>query len=223
MTANAPRCARCLSALTVTLSDARLCPVCLFGQAMQRSEDELAPDAAPPYHTITVLARGVSSITYLATPIGTTRHVALKVVGPRSDVRDVVRRFERWRDLVSFTRYPGIARLLDVGPVTGQRLYLASEYVPGRSVGRMLAEGAINPAAGARIADQLEQALAALRTKGVAHMGLSAEHVRIRGEGRPCIGIIGFGQALVLNEAEPDTGDDEAVVRRLTTELRGTA
>ncbi len=184
-------------------------------------EDDAPLDAEPPYRTITMIARSASSITYLATPLGTTRRVAFKVIGPRSDVREVSRRFERWRRLVAFQRYPGVARLHDVGPAPGGCLYLAAEYVQGRSLAQLLAQGALAAGARTAIALQLEDTLRAMRLAGVAHMHITLDRVRVSGATAPRVGLIGFGEALVACAAEPDPAIDERQVGHILEALQG--
>src|SRR5215210_498597 len=120
------RCPRCGSPVPVTLSQAQLCPVCVLGNALTLpAEDDFELDTDPPYQTITVVARSAGGITYLATPVGPTRRVALKIVGPRSDVRDVVRRFGRGGGVLAFERWAGGARRHGVGPAADRCVDLA--------------------------------------------------------------------------------------------------
>ena len=220
MAGELPRCARCGSRIPVTLSDARLCPVCLMSDVLD-DDDEAALDldADPPYQIITVLARGTSGTTYLAAPIGTTRRVALKVVGPRTDVRAVVERFERWRRLVAFERFPGVARLLDVGPAPRGCIYLAWDYVQGPSLAGVLQRGALSPSASRGVLAQVSGAVLALKARGVAHMRLTPERIRVSGEDDTQVGIIGFGQALVLDAAAPSPDRDLESVALLSATL----
>src|SRR5215471_4676069 len=136
------RCPQCGVALPLD-SAAGLCPQCLLKMAL---ETETHPDIEPPgdtsekdsgrqfgpYKTLRLLGRGGMGAVYLAEqqqPI--RRLVALKVIKPGMDTREVIARFESERQALAMMDHPNIARVFDAGSGTDRRPYFAMEYVSG--------------------------------------------------------------------------------------------
>ncbi len=59
------------------------------------------------------------------------RRVALKVIKPGMDTREVVSRFESERQALALMSHPNIARVFDAGASEDGRPYFVMEYVPG--------------------------------------------------------------------------------------------
>src|SRR5258707_10683309 len=81
-----------------------------------------------PYCLLQVLGRGGMGIVYLAqqeAPL--RRQVALKVIRPGLDSREIVRRFESERQALALMSHPHIARVLDGGSTADGRPYFAME------------------------------------------------------------------------------------------------
>src|SRR5437588_4592986 len=97
------------------------------------ASDEDGPGAAAcPYRIITLLGGGAVSVTYLAQTItGSPKYVALKIIHSCTDSSTIMSRFMRWKDLLRDIRHPGLAPLVDAGPLAPRGIYLASEYVSG--------------------------------------------------------------------------------------------
>ena len=112
-----------------------------------------------------VIAAGGSGTVYRARQLALERTVALKVL--RDEVardRDFIERFKREARAASRLDHPNSVRVLDFGQHGDSLLYLAMEYVEGRTLFQIIQEEW--PLAHKRIVDILSQVLAAL---GVAH------------------------------------------------------
>ena len=59
------------------------------------------------------------------------RTVALKLIKPGMDSRQIVARFESERQALALMDHPNIARVFDAGAAEGGQPYFAMEYVPG--------------------------------------------------------------------------------------------
>jgi len=88
-----------------------------------------------PYKVLSFLGEGGFGIVYLAEqkkPV--RRQVALKVIKPGMDSKQVIARFEAEQQALALLDHPNIARVFDAGTTEQGRLYFAMEYVKGRSV-----------------------------------------------------------------------------------------
>jgi len=98
----------------------------------------LGPDAVGPggkvgrYKLLSVLGEGGCGIVYLAEqqrPV--RRRVALKVIKPGMDTKQVIARFEAERQALALLDHPNIAHVYDAGTTKVGRPYFVMEYVKG--------------------------------------------------------------------------------------------
>jgi non-specific serine/threonine protein kinase/serine/threonine-protein kinase len=83
-----------------------------------------------PYKTLHLLGRGGMGAVYLAEQQRPFRRfVALKVIKPGMDTREVIARFESERQALALMDHPNIARVFDAGSVDDEHPYFAMEYV----------------------------------------------------------------------------------------------
>ena len=118
------------------------CPVCLLRMGLQAGAGPGTPGAAAaavpgvigPYHLLQVLGEGGMGIVYLAEqrePL--VRRVALKLIKPGMDTREVLARFEAERQALALMDHPSIARVLDAGLGPGDRH--SGSHVNSRAAG----------------------------------------------------------------------------------------
>jgi non-specific serine/threonine protein kinase/serine/threonine-protein kinase len=84
------------------------------------------------YRILSVLGEGGFGVVYLAEqerPI--RRRVALKLIKPGMDTKQVIARFEAERQALALMDHPGIAQVFEAGATETGRPYFAMEYVPG--------------------------------------------------------------------------------------------
>jgi serine/threonine protein kinase len=129
-----------------------LCPVCLLKIGLQAgagpgtgggdTAGTGAPGAAAaavpgvigPYHLSQLLGEGGMGLVYLAEqrePL--VRRVALKLIKPSLDTREVLARFEAERQALALMDHPNIAHVLDAGLGPGDRH--SGSYVDSRAAG----------------------------------------------------------------------------------------
>ncbi|MCU0918219.1 MAG: WD40 repeat domain-containing serine/threonine-protein kinase [Planctomycetes bacterium] len=85
-----------------------------------------------PYKLLRILGEGGCGIVYLAEqqrPV--KRRVALKVIKPGMDTKQVIARFEAERQALALLDHPNIAHVFDAGTTDTGRPYFAMEYVKG--------------------------------------------------------------------------------------------
>ena len=146
------------------------------------------------YHVRSRIAHGGMATVYLATDTRLDREVALKVM--HADLArdaDFVARFIGEAKSVAKLSHPNIVGVYDQG-ADGQYLYLAMEYVPGRTLRELLRERGWLPWQEAlAIMDPVLAGLAAAHQAGIVHRDMKPENVLLTDDGR--VKVVDFGLA----------------------------
>jgi serine/threonine-protein kinase len=146
------------------------------------------------------IAHGGMATVYLAMDTRLDREVALKVMHAelaRDD--DFVRRFIGEAKSVARLSHQNVVAVFDQG-ADGPLLYLAMEYVPGRTLKEMLHDnGRLPPAVALEIMTGVLGGLAAAHTSGIVHRDVKPENVLLTADGR--IKVADFGLARALTAA----------------------
>jgi eukaryotic-like serine/threonine-protein kinase len=146
------------------------------------------------YHVRSRIAHGGMATVYLATDTRLDRLVALKVMHAEL-ARDAefVGRFIGEAKSVARLSHPNIVAVFDQGS-DGHYLYLAMEYVPGRTLRSVLRERGWFPSGEAlEIMDPILAGLAAAHRSGIVHRDVKPENVLLTGDGR--VKVVDFGLA----------------------------
>ena len=146
------------------------------------------------YHVRSRIAHGGMATVYLATDTRLDRQVAVKVMHAEL-TRDAefVTRFIGEAKSVARLSHPNIVAVFDQGS-DGRYLYLAMEYVPGRTLRSLLREhGRMRPDAALNIMDPILSGLAAAHTAGIVHRDVKPENVLLTADGR--VKVVDFGLA----------------------------
>jgi serine/threonine protein kinase len=115
-------------------------PVADFGQTMDFTSAEAPlPEKAGtqigPYKLLEQIGEGGMGVVFMAEqfqPI--RRRVALKVIKPGMDTRQVIARFEAERQALAMMDHPNIAKVFDAGTTASGRPYFVMELVRGISI-----------------------------------------------------------------------------------------
>jgi eukaryotic-like serine/threonine-protein kinase len=146
------------------------------------------------YHVRSHIAHGGMATVYLATDTRLDREVALKVM--HADLArdaDFVGRFIGEAKSVAKLSHPNIVGVYDQG-ADGQYLYLAMEYVPGRTLRALMRERGWLPWQEAlAVIDPVLAGLAAAHQAGIVHRDVKPENVLITDDGR--VKVVDFGLA----------------------------
>src|SRR6478672_5300354 len=128
------------------------------------------------------LGRGGMGTVYLATHIGTERHVAVKVIAPQYMERsEFVERFRREARAAGRLRHPNVVNVTDFGFAEishGQVAYLVMEYLDGCTLGEILEEEKNLPVGWTL--DILEQVCSAVHEahqQGIIHRDLKPDNI----------------------------------------------
>jgi eukaryotic-like serine/threonine-protein kinase len=168
-------------------------------------------DTGGRYEVVRLLGKGGMGTVYLARQTALDRDVALKVIAVQESglPPDAVARFEQEMRATARVEHPNTVRLYDSGPA-GHGLYLAMEYLPGRTLREVLdADGRLPAARAIRIATQIARALTAAHRQRIVHRDLKPENIMLLDQfGQPdFVKVLDFGIARFLDaQTAPLTG-----------------
>jgi serine/threonine-protein kinase len=153
-----------------------------------------AGDRLDQYQLTDVLARSGMASIFKATDTASGETVALKVPHPQYE-SDVVfyERFRREEEIGQRVDHPAIVRVLK--PIEKTRMYMAMEFVEGRSLRAIMGEeGPMAAERALAIARDVAGALAYLHDRGIVHRDIKPENILVTASG--AVKILDFGIAL---------------------------
>jgi len=171
-------------------------------------DDTLAdPPPASPVHLVGRLLDGRYAVTariahggmatvYQATDTRLDREVALKVMHAElARDEEFVRRFIGEAKSVARLSHQNVVAVFDQG-ADGPFLYLAMEYVPGRTLKEVLRDsGRFSPATALEIMTGVLDGLAAAHASGIVHRDIKPENVLLTADGRIKVADFGLARA----------------------------
>jgi serine/threonine protein kinase/WD40 repeat protein len=133
------------------------------------------------------------------------RKVALKVLKPGMDTRQVVARFEAERQALALMDHPNIARVFDGGETAGGRPYFVMELVKGVPITQFCDQHRLGPRARLELFVQVCAAVQHAHTKGVIHRDIKPSNVLVTvHDVTPVVKVIDFGIAKALGRQLTD-------------------
>jgi serine/threonine protein kinase len=150
-----------------------------------------------PYQLREQIGEGGFGIVFLAEQRGPIRRqVALKVLKPGMDTRQVIARFESERQALALMDHPNIARVLDAGATDSGRPYFVMELVMGVSITEFCDQNHLTPEARLRLFIDVCHAIQHAHHKGVIHRDIKPSNVLVtEHDGVPVVKVIDFGVA----------------------------
>jgi beta-lactam-binding protein with PASTA domain/tRNA A-37 threonylcarbamoyl transferase component Bud32 len=148
------------------------------------------------YAVTSRIAHGGMATVYLALDTRLDRQVALKVMHAElARDEEFVRRFIGEARSVARLSHQNVVAVFDQGS-DGPFLYLAMEYVPGRTLKDVLRErGRFTPAAALDIMAGVLDGLAAAHASGIVHRDVKPENVLLTADGRLKVADFGLARA----------------------------
>ena len=148
------------------------------------------------------LARGGMATVYEALDLRLDRVVALKVMHPNlAEDPGFVSRFEREAKSAARLSHPNVVSVFDQG-VDGDIVFLAMEFVPGRTVRDVLRENrTLSPAQSLVILEPVLEALEAAHRAGFVHRDIKPENVLISDDGRVKVADFGLARTISVGPA----------------------
>src|SRR5581483_4693195 len=133
-----------------------------------------------PYKLLEPIGEGGMGIVYVAeqtTPV--RRRVALKVIKPGMDTREVVARFEAERQALALMDHPNIAKVFDGGATAAGRPYFVMELVRGLPITDYCDQAKLAPRDRLKLFAQVCRAVQHAHQKGVIHRDLKPSNVLV--------------------------------------------
>ena len=159
-----------------------------------------------PYKLLQQIGEGGFGIVYMAEQLKPVRRqVALKVIKPGMDTRQVIARFEAERQALAVMDHPHIARVLDAGATQSGRPFFVMELVRGIPITRYCDENNLPIRERLELFAAVCQAIQHAHTKGIIHRDIKPTNVLVtRHDSRPMVKVIDFGVAKAMGQQLTD-------------------
>jgi WD40 repeat protein/serine/threonine protein kinase len=155
-----------------------------------------------PYKLLEQIGEGGFGIVYMAEqqhPV--RRKVALKVIKPGMDTRQVIARFEAERQALALMDHPHIAKVLDAGTTNMGRPYFVMELVRGVPITQFCDDNRLKVRERLVLFVAVCQAVQHAHQKGIIHRDLKPNNVLVTlHDGTPVVKVIDFGIAKALGQ-----------------------
>jgi serine/threonine protein kinase/WD40 repeat protein len=163
-------------------------------------------DRIGPYRLMEQIGEGGFGLVFVAEQTEPVRRkVALKVLKPGMDTRDVVARFEAERQALALMDHPNIAKVLDAGRTPAGRPYFVMELVRGVQITDYCDSQRLPPKERLALLVQVCQAVQHAHQKGVIHRDIKPSNVLVTMiDGKPVPKVIDFGVAKAVGQSLTD-------------------
>src|SRR5687767_13026309 len=179
------------------------CPKCLLAVGLDAGAHVAAghePDVGDrigPYKLVEKIGEGGCGLVYIAEqrePI--RRRVALKLIKPGMDSREVVARFEAERQALALMDHANIARIFDAGTTDSGRPYFVMELVRGVCITAYCDRHNLSTRERLDLFILVTKAVQHAHQKGIIHRDLKPSNILVTvNDGMPVPKIIDFGIA----------------------------
>ena len=192
--------------------------------AFAHAPDEPGPalgTAIGPYTLREQIGEGGMGLVFVAEQMQPVRRkVALKIIKPGMDSRQVVARFEAERQALALMDHPNIAKVLDAGTTPEGRPYFVMELVKGEPVTDYCDRNRLNLRQRLELFLQVCQAVQHAHQKGVIHRDLKPSNILIAvHDVTPVAKVIDFGIAKAVGQHLTDKTMYTAVSQFVGTPL----
>ena len=144
------------------------------------STQEFLGSQIGPYKLLSVLGEGGFGIVYLAEerePI--KRRIALKIVKPGMDSKEVLARFEVERQTLALLDHPNIAHIYGAGITETGRPYFAMEYVKGVPITEHCDRHKLNINERLKLFQEVCKGIQYAHQKGIVHRDIKPSNILI--------------------------------------------
>jgi serine/threonine protein kinase len=127
------------------------------------------------------------------------RQVALKVIKPGMDSKEVIARFETERQALALMDHPHIAKVHDAGTTEGGRPYFVMELVKGMPITKYCVENHLDTRDRLELFTDVCAAIQHAHQKGIIHRDVKPSNILVPlHDGKPTIKVIDFGIAKAI-------------------------
>ncbi|MCF7975157.1 MAG: protein kinase [Phycisphaerae bacterium] len=155
-----------------------------------------------PYKLLEKIGEGGMAVVYMAEQLGPIhRKVALKLIKPGMDTRQVIARFEGERQALAMMDHPNIARVFDAGATDTGCPYFVMELVKGVSITEFCDDNHLNTRKRLELFISVCQAVHHAHQKGIIHRDIKPSNIMVTlHDGEPVVKVIDFGIAKAINQ-----------------------
>jgi len=155
-----------------------------------------------PYKLMEQIGEGGFGLVFVAEQTEPVRRkVALKIIKPGMDSRQVVARFEAERQALAIMDHPNIARVLDAGATDSGRPYFVMELVRGIPITAYCDKNQLTPRERLELFVSVCHAIQHAHQKGVIHRDIKPSNVLVTShDGKPVAKVIDFGVAKAIHQ-----------------------
>jgi tetratricopeptide (TPR) repeat protein/serine/threonine protein kinase len=171
-----------------------------------RPISERAGSVIGPYKLLEQIGEGGFGVVFMAEQLQPVRRkVALKVLKPGMDTRQVVARFEAERQALAIMDHPNIARVFDGGMTETGRPYFVMELVRGETITEYCDRNHLPPRERLELFVTVCQAVQHAHQKGIIHRDLKPSNVLVTvHDTAPVVKVIDFGVAKAMGQELTD-------------------
>src|SRR5262249_10418103 len=159
-----------------------------------------------PYKLMEQIGEGGMGLVFVAEqqqPV--RRKVALKVIKPGMDTRQVIARFEAERQALALMDHPNIAKVHDGGTTGSGRPYFVMELVKGVPITEYCDQSQVSIRERLELFVSVCQAVQHAHQKGIIHRDLKPSNVLVMShDGTPVVKVIDFGVAKAIGQQLTD-------------------
>ncbi len=155
-----------------------------------------------PYKLLQQIGEGGMGVVYMAEQTEPVkRRVALKIIKPGMDTRQVIARFEAERQALSLMDHPNIAKVLDAGATESGRPYFVMELVKGQPMTQYCDEHHLTPRQRLELLLPVCQAIQHAHQKGIIHRDIKPTNILVAEyDQQPVPKVIDFGVAKATSQ-----------------------
>ena len=156
-----------------------------------------------PYKLLQQIGEGGMGVVYMAEQLEPVkRRVALKIIKPGMDTRQVIARFEAERQALALMDHPNIAKVLDAGTTESGRPYFVMELVKGQPITQYCDEKQLTPRQRLELLLPVCQAIQHAHQKGIIHRDIKPTNILVAEyDQEPVPKVIDFGVAKATSQA----------------------
>jgi tetratricopeptide (TPR) repeat protein len=159
-----------------------------------------------PYKLLEQIGEGGFGVVFMAEQQAPVRRkVALKVLKPGMDTKQVIARFEAERQALAIMDHPNIAQVHDGGATVSGRPYFVMELVKGVPITEFCDQNQMTPRERVELFVHVCQAVQHAHQKGIIHRDIKPSNVLVTlRDGVPLVKVIDFGIAKALGQQLTD-------------------
>lgn len=189
----------------------------IFAWTPQTPAEVELGDRVGPYRLDRLLGQGGFGMVYLAEQIEPVRRrVALKLIKPGMDSRQVLARFAHEQQALALLDHPHIAHIYDAGMTPDGRPYFAMELVEGEAITKFCDRHALTLRQRLELFRRVCDAVQHAHQHGIIHRDLKPSNILVSMvDGRPTPKIIDFGVAKAM-------ADDPSSSQTIEGQILGT-